>query len=178
MYVPQKIFFLSFLIKRLDCAGRHRSEPRMEGAEYWWWVYTIFPLILCLILVHYCCRYIFSIAWFSVKLLLALTVYLHIQCIINSYIGTSSNVFCIESELFGIPPGSISVAGTLGFKILKSRTRRIVTEVCPMCFAQPAVPPSGSLYSALIDGTYLVVQKGSEWLSSGMGYNSYDFGVK
>jgi hypothetical protein len=140
----------------------------MDGIEFW--VYTVFPLVLCIAFVHYAFRYIFSIAWVSVKLLLAVVVYLHVQGIANSYTGaTGENVFCIESKLFGLPPGSINVAYSLGFKILKARTYKIAAGVCPDCFT-PTDHPHGedSTFNYVLDVTCSVVNQGTAWVVSFM----------
>lgn len=132
-------------------------------------IYTIFPLGLCLLFVHCLFRHVSAIAWVAVKVALAVVVYVHVQDTANSYIGrptTGMGVFCIESNLFGLPPGSINIAASLGFNILKSKARKLATETCPSCFGQPVTPPVPpcSAFQSAVDETRLVVRRGVDWV--------------
>jgi hypothetical protein len=121
------------------------------------------PLVICFVCVHVFFRHVFTLTWFSVKLLLAVVVYLHLQTIANRY-TQSGDVFCIESKLFGIPPGSIHIMASVGFKIIKSKARTLVTATCPSCFS-PSAPPV-SAFSRVMQETFYVLTRGVDGISN------------
>jgi len=102
---------------------------------------TAIPLVLCVVLVHLFFRHFMSIAWLSVKSLIAAVVYIHVRGLVTSY-AQSSDAFCLESTVFGLPPGSINIAASLGFRVIRSRVFAAISATCPSCVSAPTTEPS------------------------------------
>ena len=82
-------------------------------------IFTVIPLAACLLGVHLFFRHFVTIVWFTVKLFVAVLIYLQIREVMVSTIQTSTN-WSLESALFGLPQGTLNTAASLGFKIIKS----------------------------------------------------------
>jgi len=91
------------------------------------WFYTVVPLAVCLFSVHIFFKHFVTIAWFSVKLCVAVLVYLQIRNAVTSVLETSPP-WSIESAVFGVPPGTLNAAAMLGFSIIKSRATVFLRE--------------------------------------------------
>jgi hypothetical protein len=96
-----------------------------------WWVYTIVPMMVCLVCVNLFFRHFVAITWFSVKLLLSVVVYAHVRHIFIESIG--DNPLPIDS-LLGLATGTFEFSRSLGMQIFKSRAFTAFEAACPTCF--------------------------------------------
>ena len=92
----------------------------------------VVPLAVCLLGVHLCFRHFVSIAWFSVKFILAIVVYLQIQDIVSSFMQTSNPWSTVET-FCSLPIGIINTASVLGFRIIKTKILIFLHECCRGC---------------------------------------------
>jgi hypothetical protein len=97
-----------------------------------WWVYTIVPVMVCLIGVNLFFRHFVAITWFSVKLLISVIVYANIRDIFTETIG--NNPLHIDSNLLGLAAGTFEFSRSLGMQIVKSRAFTALEAACPICF--------------------------------------------
>jgi hypothetical protein len=106
-------------------------------------VYTAVPILLCITGIHLIFRHFFSIAWFSVKLLISLLIYVHIRDCFYTFIGP--DIFSIESSVFGVPSGTLQLTTSIGLQLVKARMMSTLLTVCPTCFNEvkkyPTPPP-------------------------------------
>ena len=100
-----------------------------------WFFYTAIPLVMCLIGVHLIFKHFLTFVWWSVKILLAGVIYLHVRDAISPYIVTDP--LSIESTLLGVPAGTIKLAASIGFDLVKTRSLVAVAAACPNCFPLP-----------------------------------------
>ena len=99
-----------------------------------WWVYTIVPIMVCLIGVNLFFRHFVSITWFLVKLLISVIIYANVRDIFIETIG--NNPLHIDSNLLGLAAGSFEFSRALGVHIVKSRAFAALEAACPICFPQ------------------------------------------
>jgi hypothetical protein len=106
--------------------------------DLWW--YTGVPVVLCFIAVTLFFRHITTVIWFSVKLSMALVVYLQVRGIIASSIE-GDDPLSIEATVLGIPPGTIANASSSAVQLVATHAIGILTTACPSCFPVPIPPP-------------------------------------
>jgi len=97
-------------------------------------VYTAVPILLCITGIHLIFRHFFSIAWFSVKLLISLLIYVQIRDYISKFIGP--DIFSVESSVFGVPSGTLQLTASIGLQLVKARMISTILTVCPTCFTE------------------------------------------
>ena len=106
-----------------------------NGIE-WGWCISFGPPALCLVGIHIIFRNIFTIMWFSVKVVIAGIVYMHIKTLVSSAVLPYS----FESVVFGIPPGTLQAPLDVAFQIFCAKSLLVVSSICPRCFPTP-IPP-------------------------------------
>ena len=109
----------------LGCIPQYERLVGQLPSEFW--LFTVIPLAVCLFGVHLFFRHFVTIAWFSVKLCVAVLVYLQIRNAVTSALETSTP-WAIESALFGVPSGTLNTAASLGFSIIKAKGITILRE--------------------------------------------------
>jgi hypothetical protein len=123
------------------------------------WGYTAIPLLLCLVGVHLFFKNFFRVAWFSIKALVAVGVYLHIRELIWGYLG--KDPLKIESTIFGVPVGTLEATRLIGTEIAKKYILTGIATVCPNCFPERPPPvenivPEDDSWDILGYGMYLI----------------------
>lgn len=106
-----------------------------NGVEVGWCV-SFGPPILCLLGVHLFFRNIFSVLFFTMKVVIAFMVYVHIKTLVSS----AAVSYSFESILFGVPSGTLHAPLTVGFQILYAKMFSRVISMCPVCFPSPTPP--------------------------------------
>jgi hypothetical protein len=101
------------------------------------WFTAAVPPIFCLLGVHLFFRYIYTILWFSVKVVLASMVYVHIRALMS----TSTLPYSFESIIFGVPSGTLQSPLTVGLQIMQAKALIAIAVACPRCFPTPIPPP-------------------------------------
>ena len=114
-------------------------------------VFTVIPLAMCLFGVHIFFRHFVTIMWFTVKLCVAVIIYLQIRELMTSTLQTSTN-WSLEYSIFGVPHGTLNTAASLGFKIIKSKFIFTVREA----FFQNNSPQESSPWVDWIDDTLFI----------------------
>jgi len=114
------------------------------------WTFTVVPIAVCLLGVHLFFRHFVTIMWFSVKLLVAILVYLQLRVIVSSFLQTS-RPWSLEETLFNLPTGTINTASVLGFRILKTKTLLFIHECYSGCnlWGPTTIPPEE--YTSWVD---------------------------
>jgi hypothetical protein len=107
-----------------------------NGVEIGWFTAAM-PPIVCLLGVHLFFRHIFTVLWFSVKVVLAGIVYMHIRTLVS----TSPLPYSFESIIFGVPTGTLQSPLTIGFQIIQAKALIAIAAACPKCFPPPIPPP-------------------------------------
>jgi hypothetical protein len=116
-----------------------RVLQQLTSTQDDWWVYTIIPVMVCLIGVNLFFRHFVAITWFSVKVLISVVVYSNIRYTFVETIG--SNPLPIDSNLFGLATGTFEFSRSLGLQIAKSRAFAALEATCPICFPHPPDTP-------------------------------------
>jgi hypothetical protein len=99
--------------------------------------YTAIPMVVCLVGVELFCRNFIRLALFSVKVAAAGLVYIQVREFVRSSFG--ADPLCIESRLFGVPPGTINTVMSIGLHVVKARVLGSIQAVCPKCIM--SIPP-------------------------------------
>ena len=104
-------------------------------------VYTAIPIMFCMAEIHLIFEHFFSIAWFSVKLLISLLIYVQIRDNISKFLGPDP--YSVESSIFGVPPGTLQLSASIGFHLVKARILSTIFETgwCPTCFVKEESVP-------------------------------------
>jgi len=102
------------------------------------WCVSFGPPALCLLGVHLLFRNIFTILFFSVKVVISLIVYMHIRTLVS----TAVHPYSFESVIFGVPAGTLHAPLTVGLQIIQAKTLIAVTSICPRCFPKSIPPPT------------------------------------
>jgi hypothetical protein len=112
------------------------SELLTSPAELW---YTAVPMVLCLVGVEFFFRNVLTIAWLGTKVAIAGLVYIQVREAVKESFG--KDPLCIESRLFGVPPGTINAVALLGIHVAKKRVLSGIGSVCPNCVKSLPPPP-------------------------------------
>jgi hypothetical protein len=108
------------------------------------WGLATIPPAFCVLAVHILFRNCFTVIWFSVKLLLAGLMYLHVQDLMDSSLRP---LISIESLLSGENSNVHSTQVSKGFEIVRMHalvlSRSAVLAICPTCVPplEPPLPP-------------------------------------
>ena len=101
------------------------------------WVTIVVPVLICIVLVNLFFRHAFQVIWFSVKVLLAIGLYLQVKETVDNSIG----ILGIEAGLFGIATGAIQLSSSRAKELLRTNVISVIEGVCPGCLPPAPVPP-------------------------------------
>ena len=103
-----------------------------------WWLYTALPLLASMAAVHMFFRHFVSVVWLALKATVAVVVYTHVRAMLSSQLGPDP--LKLEPAVFGVPPGTLYLTASLGFRVATSRALAAAASACPSCFPAPPEP--------------------------------------
>ena len=111
----------------------------LSTTQHWWT--TMVPLLLCVVAVHLVFRHAVTLVWFTLKLVIAVGVYVEVKHFVESSVGIDS--FRLQALVFGMAGGAMEMSRTIGSDLLKQRAMLLLSSACPSCFpwAEPGPEP-------------------------------------
>jgi hypothetical protein len=106
---------------------------------YQWYLSAVVPIAICFVLVHVFFRHIIAVLWFSLKIALAVGMYLQFKEVIDHSIGPDP--FGIDAGVLGCTIGTLAFQSNVMKKILHGNSLLLLARVCPMCVS-PDTPHS------------------------------------
>ena len=98
-----------------------------------YFTHAVIPVAVCVVAIHFMFKHLFSMLWFSAKLVLSLLLYVQIRDVVLTFI--EKDPLSIEYKLFGMPSGTLEFTKSIGVEVMKARVFSTMMMICPDWFA-------------------------------------------